>query len=122
VKARRRAVRSAAHGPREGRAGGERGIEEHRRRIDAIDDQLVRLLNERAGWAVRLGGVKKRLGLPVYSAERESQILARVSTRNCGPLEEAAIRRLFERIIDESRRIERLAVQEPAAPPERKEE
>lgn len=87
-------------------------MEEGRRRIDAIDDELMRLLNDRARCALEIGALKKRLGLPVYSAEREMEILARVSGKNRGPLEKEAIRRLFERIIDESRRLERIAVQE----------
>lgn len=109
---------SSADGPLPPGAGGAqpedaRRMEEGRGRIDAIDDELLRLLNERARYARVIGAIKKRLGLPVYSAEREMEILARVTDRNRGPLERDAIRRLFERIIDESRRLERLAAQEP---------
>lgn len=96
--------------------GRKRGMEEWRQKIDAIDDQLLRLLNERAGCALEIGAIKKGLRLPVYSAEREMEILARVTASSRGPLEKAAILRLFERIIDESRRLERLAGQE-AEPP-----
>ncbi len=99
-----------------------RRMEEGRRRIDAIDDELLRLLNERARCALEIGASKKRLGLAVYSAEREMEILARVTHRNCGPLEQEAIRRLFERIIDESRRLERIAVQEADGVPPQSEE
>ncbi|MEE9218191.1 MAG: chorismate mutase [Acidobacteriota bacterium] len=87
-----------------------------RQQIDAIDEELLRLLNDRARCAIEVGDIKKRLGLSVYSAEREAEILGRAGTMNQGPLEEAAIRRLFERIIDESRRLERLAVQDPPTP------
>jgi chorismate mutase len=97
-------------------------MEELRRRIDGIDCELLRLLNNRAGCALEVGAIKRRLGLPIYSAERERDILTRVERRNPGPLEEAAIRRLFERIIDESRRLERLVVQEPGGSDEPREE
>jgi chorismate mutase len=86
-------------------------IEEWRRRIDAIDDQIVRLLNDRSACAVEIGRIKRALGLPLYSPEREVALLARVLRENPGPLDGAAVRRLFERIIDESRRLERLAAE-----------
>lgn len=85
-------------------------IEAWRRRIDMIDEQLMRLLNSRSACAVEIGKVKRALGLPVYSPEREAWILERVMRENPGPLDPTAVRRVFERIIDESRRLERLAV------------
>ena len=84
-------------------------IEEWRRRIDAIDDQLVRLLNSRSACVVEIGRIKRALGLPLYSPEREGALLERVIRENTGPLDRGAVQRLFERIIDESRRRERLA-------------
>ena len=84
-------------------------IDGWRGRIDTIDEQLVRLLNSRSACAVEIGRLKRRLGLPVYSPEREAWILERVMRDNPGPLEPTAVRRVFERIIDESRRLERLA-------------
>jgi chorismate mutase len=84
-------------------------IDEWRRRIDAIDDQLVRLLNSRSQCVVEIGRIKRALGLPLYSPEREDALLERVLRDNPGPLDRAAVRRLFERIIDESRRLERVA-------------
>ena len=86
-------------------------IEEWRRRIDAIDDQIVRLLNSRSACVVEIGRIKRALGLPLYSPEREGALLERVLRENPGPLDGAAVRRLFERIIDESRRLERLAAE-----------
>jgi len=88
-------------------------IEKWRRRIDVIDAQLMSLLNSRSACAVEVGRVKRRLGLPVYSPEREAWILDRVMRDNPGPLDPAAVKRVFERIIDESRRLERLAAEEP---------
>jgi chorismate mutase len=86
-----------------------REIDEWRRRIDAIDEQLMRLLNSRSACALEIGRIKRRLGLPVYSPEREAWILDRVARENPGPLDPTAVRRVFERVIDESRRLERMA-------------
>ena len=90
-------------------------IEAWRRRIDQIDEQLMRLLNSRSACAVEIGKVKRSLGLPVYSPEREAWILERVMRENPGPLDPTAVGRVFERIIDESRRLERLAANETEA-------
>jgi len=80
-----------------------------RRRIDLIDEQLMKLLNSRSACAVEIGRVKRHLGMAVYQPEREGWILDRVSVNNPGPLDSGAVKRVFERIIDESRRLERLA-------------
>jgi chorismate mutase len=84
-------------------------LEDWRRRIDAIDDQIMRLINSRSACAVEIGRIKRAAGLPVYVPEREAWILERVARENPGPLDPLAIRRVFERIIDESRRLERIA-------------
>jgi chorismate mutase-like protein len=83
-----------------------------RRRIDLIDDQLMKLLNSRSACAVEIGRVKRKVGMAVYQPEREAWILARVEVNNPGPLGPGAVRRVFERIIDEGRRLERLAQEE----------
>jgi chorismate mutase len=80
-----------------------------RRRIDLIDDQLMKLLNSRSACAVEIGRVKRQLGMAVYQPEREAWILERVEVNNPGPLDSGAVRRVFERVIDEGRRLERLA-------------
>jgi len=91
-------------------------METLRRRIDVIDRRLVRLLNDRARWAIALGGVKSERGLPIYQPAREEEVIGNVQRCNGGPLESAALRRLFERIIDESRRIERSATDRQRGP------
>ena len=88
---------------------GPRHVDEYRRRIDQIDEQLMKLLNARSACAVEIGRIKRRLGLPVYQPDREKWILDRVARNNPGPLDPGAVRRVFERVIDESRRLERLA-------------
>lgn len=83
-------------------------MEDWRRRIDEIDQMLVRLFNERTQCAIEIGHIKKRLSLDIYSPKREAQVIANVTAANQGPLDAEAIRRLFERVIDEARRIERI--------------
>ena len=78
-----------------------------REAIDRVDEVLVKLLNQRAKYAVEIGEIKGLLALPIYSPEREKHVLQQVETASRGPLDGAALRRLFERIIDESRRVER---------------
>jgi chorismate mutase len=72
----------------------------------------MRLLNSRSACAVEVGRIKRAQGLPIYAPEREAWILERVMRENTGPLEPLAVRRVFERIIDESRRLERLSADE----------
>jgi chorismate mutase len=79
--------------------------------IDRVDEVLVKLLNQRAKYAIEIGEIKGHLALPVYSPEREKEVLRHVETTSQGPLDDASIRRLFERIIDESRRVERESAQ-----------
>lgn len=92
-------------------AGGETAesaIERLRQNIDQVDEVLVKLLNQRARWALEIGDVKKTVDMPVYQPDREAKVLEHVLGANRGPLTPAAVKRLFERIIDESRRLERI--------------
>jgi chorismate mutase len=86
-------------------------LEDLRRDIDRVDEVLVRLLNERARCACEVGRLKKELGVDVYQPEREKAVLQHVRDVAVeGPLGPDAIGRLFERIIDEARRLERRVV------------
>lgn len=92
-------------------------IEDWRRRIDEIDAQLVKLLNERSHCAVEVGKLKREAQQPLYQPERELEILERAARTNPGPLPDTAIRRLFERILDEARAVERTAMHEEEKTP-----
>lgn len=95
----------------------ERAMKRLRENIDQVDSVLVKLLNQRAQWALDIGEVKREADLPIYQPDREKAVLARVQQLNRGPLGQAAVQRLFERIIDESRRLERIGGEaEPAGP------
>ena len=81
-----------------------------RKKIDEIDLQLLKLLNERSRCAMEIGKIKKEKYLPAWSPERDAEIHKPISAANQGPLGNAAVRRLFERIIDEARSLERHAM------------
>jgi chorismate mutase-like protein len=88
-----------------------RTLDDLRRDIDRVDEVLVRLLNERARCVCEVGLLKKMQGGDVYQPDREKQVIEHV--RNVaaeGPLGADAIARLFERIIDEARSLERRVV------------
>lgn len=87
-------------------------IDDLRKEIDRLDNELLRIFNERAGLALKIGEIKKGLGLPVYDPAREKRIFQRMKDANPGPLDDQAIVRLFERVIDESRRLERIMTTE----------
>jgi chorismate mutase-like protein len=85
-------------------------LSDWRRRIDDIDKKLVELLNERSRCALEIGKLKQEANIPLYQPDRENEVLANAERTNPGPLTDAAIRRLFERIIDEARAAERDAM------------
>ncbi len=86
-------------------------LDDLRKDIDRVDEVLVRLLNERARCVCEIGRLKKELNIEIYQPDREKQVLRHVRTvASEGPLGPDAIARLFERIIDEARRLERRVV------------
>ena len=97
----------------------ELSLQSLREEIDRLDEDIVRLLDRRARCASAIGRLKRARGMPIYEPQREATVIARVKALNVqlkGPLDEHAIGRLYERIMDEARRIQRLeAHNEPAA-------
>jgi len=86
-------------------------LDELRKNIDRVDEVLVRLLNERARCVCEIGRLKKDAGIEIYQPDREKDVLLHVREVAAeGPLGSEAIGRLFERIIDEARRLERRVV------------
>ncbi|MFN3653376.1 MAG: prephenate dehydratase [Armatimonadota bacterium] len=82
-------------------------IEKHRRRIDELDGEIVRLLNERATCARRIGEAKHLTDAPTYVPERERQVLDKVAGLNPGPLPDAAIQGIYREVISACRTLER---------------
>jgi chorismate mutase-like protein len=82
-------------------------LDEYRVLIDDVDRRLVGLLNERTRVVENIGRVKREAQLPIYEPKREDQVFANITGANQGPLTPEAVRRIFERIIDEMRGIQR---------------
>jgi chorismate mutase len=78
-----------------------------RESIDDIDRRIVALLNERTNVVEKIGRIKGEAQLPVYEPKREDMVFANITTSNPGPLSNDAAKRIFERIIDEMRKIQR---------------
>jgi chorismate mutase len=83
-----------------------------RERIDAVDLQLLELLNRRTAIVEEIGRIKQTLELPIYEPRREDQVFENVLHHNRGPLPSEAVKRLFERIIDEMRNVQKLKMVE----------
>jgi len=86
-------------------------LEEFRVLIDNVDQRIVALLNERTQVVEEIGRVKRATALPIYEPKREDQVFANVTGSNQGPMSEDALRRIFERIIDEMRKIQRVRME-----------
>lgn len=83
-------------------------IDDYRKEINRLDSELLHIFNKRAALALKIGEIKKQQGIAVYDPEREKRIFETMSEANPGPLANDAIVRLFERVIDESRSLERI--------------
>ncbi len=81
-----------------------------RESIDRLDLQLLELLNQRTSIVEEIGRVKQELQLAVYEPKREDQVFANVLSHNLGPLPPDAVKRIFERIIDEMRTVQQLKI------------
>jgi len=81
-------------------------LEALRRDIDAVDQQILKLLHARVRLVMQVGEYKRERGIPVYDPARERQLLERLSKAAEPPLDAETVRRVFERLVDESRRIE----------------
>ena len=79
-----------------------------RQRIDELDEQIVRLLNERAGVVVRIGELKRQNGnAPVYAPDREQVVLDRIRKANRGPLPDACLEAIWRELMSGSFALER---------------
>jgi chorismate mutase-like protein len=90
-------------------------LEEYRDIIDAVDRRLLDLLNERTRVVEEIGRVKHAAQLPIYEPRREDEVFRNVMNNNSGPLSPPAVKRIFERIIDEMRKVQRERMEEPSA-------
>lgn len=88
----------------------EQDLLECRKVIDKIDIMLLELLNERTKIVERIGEIKRFIHAPIYEPKREDQVIANVMEHNHGPLPADAVRRVFERIMDEMRTLQKMKI------------
>lgn len=87
-------------------------LAECRTRIDAVDLKILALLNERTAIVHEVGRIKAEAAMAVYEPRREDQVFQNVTGHNHGPLSNEAVKRVFERIIDEMRKVQKDRIQE----------
>ncbi len=90
-----------------------KALAEYRDRIDAVDRELLKLLNERTRVVEDIGRVKREAHMAIYEPKREDEVFRNVTENNHGPLTAEAVRRIFERVIDEMRKVQRERMVEP---------
>jgi len=86
-------------------------IADWRKKIDELDERLVELLNQRARAAQEIGRLKRNTNMPIYEPEREKLIFDHVSRFNQGPLPQPELLRIYERIIDVMRKLQKDEIQ-----------
>ena len=82
-------------------------IADWRKKIDELDRRLVELLSERARAAQEIGRLKRDTSLPIYEPDRERKVFENVSAANPGPLPDRELVRIYERIMDVMRNIQK---------------
>ena len=93
-------------------------IEDWRKKIDELDRKLVALLSERARAAVEIGRLKRDTSLPIYEPDRERIVFANVQAVNPGPLPGRDLVRIYERIIDVMRNVQKEEIVPKSEPAE----
>lgn len=86
-------------------------LAECRRKIDSVDRQIVALLNERTRIVEAIGSIKREFNMPVYEPKREDEVYRNIIDSNQGPLPPDAVKRIFERVIDEMRTLQKTRMQ-----------
>ena len=81
-------------------------VQELRERVDEVDRELIRALNERARIVQEIMALKAEVGSPVYDPKREEEILQRVVEQNTGPIYDSSMRDIFELILHRIRDLE----------------
>jgi len=89
------------------RENAEERMEAWRKNIDEIDHAILYLINQRSEVANSIGDIKHANGWPVYMPKREVLVVDKAANRNPGPLPDTSVKRIWERIIDETRSVEK---------------
>ncbi len=87
-------------------AGTQNRIEDLRGRVDEVDRELIRILNERARIVQELVAIKAEAGKPLFDPRREEEILQKVAEQNEGPIYDTSMREIFEQILHRIRDLE----------------
>jgi chorismate mutase len=82
-------------------------ISDWRKQIDDLDRKLVELLNQRARAAIEIGRLKRNTDLPIYEPDREREVIANAEKSNAGPLDARDLSKIYERIMDVMRSIQK---------------
>ena len=90
-------------------------IADWRKKIDELDEQIVKLLNERAACAIAIGDIKRNNGAAIYEPQREQQVIQHARGINPGPLTAEQVQEVYERIMDVMRALQRADHGVPAA-------
>jgi chorismate mutase/prephenate dehydratase len=83
------------------------GLLEHRQAIDQLDEQIVRLLNERTRHVLAIGGLKLKAGEEIYAPHRERTVLNRVCKLNGGPMTDEQLRAIYREIMSSALALEK---------------
>ncbi len=89
-----------------------RALSNCRDRIDELDLRILELLNERTRVVEEIGRIKQQMHMAIYEPKREDEVFRNVTQHNAGPLTPDSVKRVFERIIDEMRQVQRLRMME----------
>lgn len=81
-------------------------LSDWRRKIDEVDQKVLALLNERAGYVLNLAPLKRQQQVPIYEPNREREVIDNMRRRNQGPLGDEAVRHIFEAIMAEMRAVQ----------------
>src|ERR1043165_2599786 len=82
-------------------------IPEHRKAIDKLDEQIVKLLNERTKHVLEIGGIKLKAGEEIYAPHRELAVLQRVCKKNAGPITNESLRAIYREIMSSALSLEK---------------
>lgn len=94
------------------------GLEQLRVRresIDRIDVEILALINQRTIVVEEIGKIKQQFDMAIYEPKREEQVFENITRNNKGPLPDDAVKRVFERLIDEMRTVQRLKMKKEGA-------
>ncbi len=93
----------------------EAALARSRDEIDELDRGILDLINRRTRVVEEIGRVKKAAGLPIYEPRREDQVFRNVTENNRGPISDDALKRIYERILDEMRTLQKMRNEQPPA-------